>query len=96
MSSSNGRGGLWFVPVVILGMLSVEAIAADRVPLLGWVANAIEADMLWQDRNIDLLQRRIRAPLLGRIPLQAQPRPESTADYLAAAGDLLTTHRAPA
>jgi dethiobiotin synthetase len=76
-------------------LLSVEAIAADQVPLLGWVANAIEADMLWQDRNIELLRSRIAAPLLGRVPLQPQPRPDTTARYLTDAGDLLAAHRTP-
>ena len=71
------------VPVIlVVGMrlgclnhafLTVEAIAARGLTLAGWVANVLDARMEMLDENIALLRQRIKAPLLGVIPCQAQP-----------------------
>lgn len=47
-------------------LLSAEAIAR-RGRLLGWVANAVEADMPNLQENIDTLIARMPAPLLGVV-----------------------------
>ena len=49
-------------------LLTVESISHHSVRLAGWVANCITADMPQQARNIEALQSRISAPLLGTIP----------------------------
>lgn len=49
-------------------LLSVEAIRASGLPLVGWVANQVSAEMNCLDKNIETLQQMIDAPLLGQIP----------------------------
>ncbi len=49
-------------------LLSLEAIAARGLRLAGWVANTLDADMLYPDENLVALRERLPAPLLGRIP----------------------------
>lgn len=49
-------------------LLSAEAIAARGLRLAGWVANTLDADMLYPDENLAALRERLPAPLLGRIP----------------------------
>ncbi|MBP7565377.1 MAG: dethiobiotin synthase [Burkholderiaceae bacterium] len=51
-------------------LLTAEAIRADGLTLAGWVANAIDPDMPCREENIETLRRRLRAPLLGRVPWQ--------------------------
>ncbi len=49
-------------------LLSVQAIRATGLPLVGWVANQISAEMNCLDENIETLQQMIDAPMLGQIP----------------------------
>lgn len=49
-------------------LLSAEAIRADGLKLAGWVANAIDPDMVCRDENIDTLRRWLPEPLLGTVP----------------------------
>lgn len=49
-------------------LLTVEAITARGLPLAGWVANVIEADMPLLEQNIAALRQRIGAPWLGTVP----------------------------
>jgi dethiobiotin synthetase len=49
-------------------LLTVEAIAARGLTLVGWVANVIQGDMISVDENVAALQQRISAPLLGIVP----------------------------
>ena len=49
-------------------LLTVEAITNDGVPLAGWVANGLDANMSCFDENLQALKDRINAPLLGVIP----------------------------
>lgn len=51
-------------------LLTQEAIAARRLTIAGWVANQIDPHMAELDANIDALEERIRAPLLGVIEWQ--------------------------
>jgi len=52
-------------------LLTVEAIAARGLVLAGWVANAVDRNMVMLDENIVALQQRINAPLLGVVPYMA-------------------------
>jgi dethiobiotin synthetase len=63
-------------------LLTVESIEASGVPLLGWVANHIDANMALAEDNIQTLKRRIKAPLLGRIPRLDNPRADTVSTYL--------------
>lgn len=49
-------------------LLTVEAIAARGLRLAGWVANTVDANMLYLQENIAALRERIAAPMLGHIP----------------------------
>ncbi|BBB63663.1 ATP-dependent dethiobiotin synthetase BioD [Undibacterium sp. KW1] len=49
-------------------LLTVEAIAARGLRLAGWVANTVDANMLYPQENIAALRERIAAPMLGHIP----------------------------
>ncbi|MEQ1668644.1 MAG: dethiobiotin synthase, partial [Sulfuriferula sp.] len=49
-------------------LLTVAAIQACGLPLAGWVANCMVADMPMLNDNIQSLMRRIDAPLLGVVP----------------------------
>lgn len=58
-------------------LLTQEAILARGLTLAGWVANQIDPHMAELDANIEALEERIRAPLLGVIEWQKQPDAES-------------------
>ena len=47
--------------------LSAEAIRADGLPLAGWVANPIDAQMAAAAENVDWLRARLGAPLLAEL-----------------------------
>ena len=54
-------------------LLTQEAIRARGLTLAGWVANQIDPHLAEFDANVDALDERIRAPLLGVIEWQKQP-----------------------
>jgi len=63
-------------------LLTVEAILARGLKLVGWVANETQADMAFADENVAALAQRIPAPLLGRVPRLEEPTAEAAADYI--------------
>ena len=63
-------------------LLTQEAIAARGLALAGWVGNLVDAGMLAQQDNIDLLRARLRAPCLGIIPHLAHADPRVAATHL--------------
>jgi dethiobiotin synthetase len=54
-------------------LLTVEAIAARGLSLAGWVANRVDPEMAGFDANLQALQRRIGAPLLGVVAYAPLP-----------------------
>lgn len=54
-------------------LLTAEAIAARELPLAGWIANRIDPVMDRFDANLEALQRRLRAPLIGVLPAGIAP-----------------------
>ena len=48
-------------------LLSAEAICADGARLLGWIANEVDPQMPCIDENVQAIEARIDAPLVGRI-----------------------------
>ena len=63
-------------------LLTVEAVQARGLKVVGWVANALEVELRFLDENIDALIERIPAPLLGKVPRLAQPSAAAAAAYL--------------
>jgi dethiobiotin synthetase len=53
-------------------ILSARAIAADGVPLLGWIGNAIDPGMACREEQRAMLQARIAAPCIGWLPHAAE------------------------
>ena len=49
-------------------LLTAQAIDDARLPLAGWIANAIDPDMAAREENVAALVARIDAPLLGQLP----------------------------
>ena len=77
--------------IVVVGMrlgcinhalLTMRVIADCGLQCAGWVANVLNAEMPALLENIEALQQRIEAPLLGVVPFQAE------ADSRAVAGQL--------
>lgn len=60
-------------------LLTAEAIALRGLRLAGWVANTVDANMPFLTENVDTLQARLSAPLLGIIPRLAEPSAKATA-----------------
>ncbi|AGA91718.1 dethiobiotin synthase [Thioflavicoccus mobilis 8321] len=54
-------------------LLTAEAIAADGIRLVGWVANRIDPEMAAAEENIATLDALIPAPCLGVVPRLASP-----------------------
>ena len=54
-------------------LLTAEAIANRSLTLAGWVANRIDPAMARFEANLDTLQTRLNAPLLGVVPYGARP-----------------------
>ncbi len=51
-------------------LLTSEAIRARGLSLAGWVANAVDPEMVALKENIDSLECRLQAPCIGKIPFQ--------------------------
>lgn len=63
-------------------MLTVRAISGCGLKCAGWVANTLDAEMPVLAQNIEALQQRIEAPLLGIIPHLAWPDAREVAKLL--------------
>ena len=63
-------------------LLTVEAIQARGLTLMGWVANTVDAEMNHAQANIQALAQRIKAPLLGQVPRLATPTAASAAGFI--------------
>lgn len=57
-------------------LLTVRSIQQMQIPLLGWIANCIEPEMLACEENIETLKNWIPAPCLGVIPFGGCPESE--------------------
>lgn len=53
-------------------LLTAFALEANQIPCVGWVANCLDDDMLLLAENIQTLQQKITAPLLGHIPYKGE------------------------
>ncbi|MDR1424342.1 MAG: dethiobiotin synthase [Azoarcus sp.] len=59
--------------------LSAEAITARGLCFDGWVANCVQPDMPYLEKNIETLRRRIDVPLLGVLPYAPGAAPDTQA-----------------
>ncbi len=63
-------------------LLTVAAVQARGLRLAGWVANHIDPAMARVEQNLQALQKRIQAPLLGEIACVRRPHPATLARLL--------------
>jgi len=63
-------------------LLTAQAIQAQGLQLQGWVANRIDPAMALLDENVQTLQARLAAPLLGVIPHSAVPEANNIAKHM--------------
>ena len=62
-------------------LLTFEAIVRDGVPVAGWVANCVDADMPVLQENIDSLCARLPVPCLGVVPFLVDQSPNLVSTY---------------
>lgn len=70
-------------------LLTAQAIASDGLPLIGWVANRINPGLAHYAEIINVLGRKIPAPLIGELPYLPRAEQRELAQYI----DLLTFNR---
>ena len=63
-------------------LLTVEAIQARGLQIIGWVANRIDPAMPRFEENLVTLQARLAAPLLGVVPHNSAGGPAAAAQHL--------------
>lgn len=63
--------------------LTVEAIQARGLPLLGWIASEVEPTMLYPDDYFEVLKAALPAPCLGRLPHAPGSDPAALTPHLA-------------
>jgi len=67
-------------------LLTAQAIEASGLELAGWVANRIDPQMPAFEENLQALESRLAAPLLGVLPYSATPDADTAAQSLHANG----------
>jgi len=63
-------------------LLTMEAIARDSLPCIGWIANCIDPDMPAVIENIQTLEHFLPMPCLGIVPFQKSISVEKTAEQI--------------
>ena len=58
-------------------LLTAQAIANDGLPLIGWVANRINPGLAHYAEIIDVLGKKLPAPLIGELPYLPRAEPVS-------------------
>lgn len=70
-------------------LLTVQAIAAAGVPLIGWIGNQCQPEpMPYQAENINYLREKIEAPWLGTLPYSKSVDKAELADHLSLSTNL--------
>lgn len=64
-------------------LLTFEAIVRDGLPVAGWVANCMDADMPALQENIESLRTRLPVPCLAVVPFLAEASPALVAEHFA-------------
>lgn len=63
-------------------LLTMEAIARDKLTCIGWIANCIDPDMPAIIENIQTLEHFLPAPCFGIVPFQQNFSTESVAEKI--------------
>jgi len=63
-------------------LLTQNAISHYGLKFAGWVANVLDADMAALDENIQALQQRLKAPLLGVVQYQSPAESRAIASQI--------------
>lgn len=76
-------------------LLTAQAIANDGLPLIGWVANRINPGLSHYAEIIDVLSKKLPAPLIGELPYLPRAETRELAQYinLSRLGSALTVDR---
>jgi len=63
-------------------LLTAQAIASDGLPLIGWVANRIKPGLAHYAEIINVLSKKLPAPLVGELPYLPRPEQRDLAHYI--------------
>ncbi|MBB3323456.1 MULTISPECIES: dethiobiotin synthase [Atlantibacter] len=63
-------------------LLTAQAIASDGLPLVGWVANRINPGLAHYAEIIEVLSKKIPAPLMGELPYLPRAEQRELAQYI--------------
>ncbi|MGP3592009.1 dethiobiotin synthase [Vagococcus sp. WN89Y] len=63
-------------------LLTAQAIASDGLPLIGWVANRINPGLAHYAEIINVLSKKLPAPLVGELPYLPRPEQRDLAKYI--------------
>lgn len=63
-------------------LLTAQAVKANGLRLVGWVANGIDPQMSAQKENVQALEQRLDCPLLGIIPFLIDMNPKTMSKLL--------------
>lgn len=79
-------------------LLTAQAIANDGLPLIGWVANRINPGLAHYAEIIDVLSKKLPAPLIGELPYLPRAEQRELSQYidLAMLGEMMAVDRIPA
>lgn len=76
-------------------LLSAEAILRDGLPLVGWIANAVDPHMACQADNLETLRQWMPAPCLTEVPYLDDTTAAALIPYLAPALGRLQAQTGP-
>lgn len=75
----------WKYPIILIvgmkigclnhALLTENILKNNNLPLIGWIANQIDPQMLYYQENINYLAHKLSVPLLATIPYQSQLQP---------------------
>ncbi|QGN38287.1 dethiobiotin synthase [Klebsiella oxytoca] len=79
-------------------LLTAQAIANDGLPLIGWVANRINPGLAHYAEIIDVLSKKLPAPLIGELPYLPRAEQRELSQYidLSMLGEMMAVDRIPA
>lgn len=76
-------------------LLTAQAVANDGLPLIGWVANRINPGLSHYAEIIDVLSKKLPAPLIGEVPYLPRAEQRELSQYidLTMLSEVMTTSR---
>lgn len=79
-------------------LLTAQAITNDGLPLIGWVANRINPGLAHYAEIIEVLSKKLPAPLIGELPYLPRAEQRELSQYidLSMLGEVMSIERIPA